>query len=207
MFHYATGYRMRRHMPDTLDAIYQLRGREFHDRLGWAVDVDEDGREIDRFDTQATLYCWIEEPGGKLAGAMRFLSTAEPHMLADVFEALHGWSLGIRSPGIWECTRFVVDEEHRGWSTPTGLNRATAELLIGGFELAQSGEIPSILGIFYRPMLRVYRQYGWVPTILETRASDRDRRADDIMCGVWHVDDEHLGRMRELTGIREVLVR
>lgn len=68
--------------------------------------LPEAGR--DRFDTEETVYVLAGE-GGVLQGCARLNPTTSPHMLGELLAPLCDLQPMPSGPGIWECSRFVVD--------------------------------------------------------------------------------------------------
>src|SRR5690349_6395132 len=95
---------------ELIDQMFQLRAKVFHERLGWDVSV-ENNREKDKYDELDPLYALAVTDDGRVVGTFRLLQTIGPHMLAEVFKELMPEGVPVRSPIIWESTRFCVDTE------------------------------------------------------------------------------------------------
>lgn len=55
---------------ELIDQMFRMRAEVFSGRLDWEVSL-ENGREIDRFDTEDTLYLLsLDEQSGQLRGAI-----------------------------------------------------------------------------------------------------------------------------------------
>jgi len=79
----------RRQFEHGLEQMHQTRREVFVDRLGWALEVDGAGREIDEFDTPDAEYLLDVEPAtGRLLGSVRLLRTDRPHLLSEYFADL-----------------------------------------------------------------------------------------------------------------------
>lgn len=200
MIRYFQG-RDRAYYPSETNEMFELRKRQFRDRLNWKVTV-RDGWEIDEFDEMNPLYLVsIHNPTGAVAGCLRFLSTTGPTMMKNVFDAYFDEPFGIETPLMWECTRLAIEPTiATKWLTPTGLCRATFELMQGGCEVAMLAGVEQIVGIFDNSMLRVYRRVGWSPEII---ASTRRLSKYPIHVGLWSVDEPSLAAMRDRSGITE----
>lgn len=185
--------------PNETNEMFQLRRRQFRDRLDWDVIV-RDGWEIDEFDDMNPLYLVsIHEQSNTVAGSLRFLSTTGPTMMKNVFDSYFEEPFSIESPLAWECTRLAIEPTiARTWLTPTGMCRATFELMQGGLEVAMQAGVEQIVGIFDNAMLRVYRRVGWSPEII---ASTDKVGKHVIHVGLWSVDRESLSSMQERSGI------
>ena len=111
--------------PRLRDEMFTHRAEQFRTRLGWDVSVDAQGHERDEYDDLNPLYIIWETADGGHGGSSRFLPTTGPVMVNDHFS--HLLSGPIRSPLIWECTRFCM-------APGQGPNVAAA-LMLGGGEL------------------------------------------------------------------------
>lgn len=191
--------RDRASFPYETNEMFQLRKRQFRDRLNWDVSV-HDGWEIDEFDDMNPLYLvsWCEQANA-VAGCLRFLPTSGPTMMKNVFDRYFDEPFEIESPLIWECTRLAIEPTIASkWLTPTGLCRATFELMQGGLEVAMQAGVEQIVGIFDNAMLRVYRRVGWSPEIIAS--TDRVGR-HVIHVGLWEVNEASLASMQSRSGI------
>jgi len=110
--------------PKLRDSMFRDRADQFRTRLGWPVDVDEQGQERDQYDALNPLYVIWEQADGSHGGSMRFLPTTGRVMVNEIFGHLTGGG-PICSPLIWECTRFCL-------SRGAGPKVATALMLAGG---------------------------------------------------------------------------
>lgn len=151
--------------------MFQDRADQFANRLGWDVAVDAAGEERDEYDAMNPLYVIWDEPDGRHGGSMRFLPTTGPVMVNDHFG--HLTTGPVRSPLIWECTRFCLA---RG----AGAHVAAA-LMLGGGEIMQGFGIRHFVGVFDARMVRIYRMIGSSPEILGSAGEGRDR----ISVGLW----------------------
>ncbi|CTQ33377.1 acyl-homoserine-lactone synthase [Jannaschia rubra] len=167
MIRYLYGTDLDRH-PDLAAAMFRDRAAQFRDRMGWAVTVDAMGWETDDYDGMDPIYVIVEDAAGGHAASMRFLPTTGPTMLADVFPHLMGGA-PIRSPLVWECTRFCL--------SPGAGAGAARRLLLGAVELGLAMGVTHSVGVFDAPMTRIYRRLGWSPEVLGTQ--------DGISAGLW----------------------
>jgi acyl homoserine lactone synthase len=158
--------------PSLAAAMFRDRARQFRDRMGWDVTVDDLGWETDQYDALDPIYVIAEDGSGGHAASMRFLPTMGRTMTSEIFPYLIS-EAAVRSPSTWECTRFCL--------APVGGRSCAAgtaqKLLLGGLQLGLSMGLTHSLGVFDRPMIRVYRRLGWEPELLGTR--------DDISAGLW----------------------
>ncbi|MEM9796712.1 MAG: acyl-homoserine-lactone synthase [Pseudomonadota bacterium] len=155
-------------IPDLAADMFRDRTTQFRDRMGWDVTVDDLGWETDEYDAMDPLYVIAEDAQGCHAGSMRFLPTTGPTMLGDVFGHLMGGA-PLRSPVIWECTRFCLSPE-----AGPGVAR---KLLIAACRLGLDMGLSHSVAVFDDQMARVYRRLGWAPEIIGS--------ADGISAGIW----------------------
>ncbi|MEM1387238.1 MAG: acyl-homoserine-lactone synthase [Pseudomonadota bacterium] len=158
-------------MPALRESMYTDRAAQFHDRLEWQVKVDADGFETDEYDAKNPLYVIWERPDGSHGGSMRFLPSTAETMVNDHFTHLAGAE--IRSPLIWECTRFCL--------APDAEPRISSALMLGALEVGLGFYLTDIVGVFDARMVRIYRRLGWEPTVLGTQGAGRHA----ISVGLW----------------------
>jgi len=157
------------------DTMFRDRARQFRDRLKWDVHVDAQGYERDEYDAQDPLYVIWQNPDGRHGGSMRFLPTLGATMVNDHFsDLLHGDV--IRSPSIWECTRFCL--------APNADTRIAAALMLGGGEVMRGFGVTQFVGVFDARMVRIYRMIGASPDVLGSGGEGRSR----ISVGMWNYD-------------------
>lgn len=180
--------------PTLAHSMFEDRKAQFHDRLAWDVTVHDDGTERDEYDALNPLYVIWEQPDGRHGGSMRFLPTTGDTMINDHFLSLTD-GVEIRSPFIWECTRFCL--------APDTLPRVSAALMLGGMELGLAFHLSHAVGVFDARMVRVYRRLGWGPVILGSDGAGRDA----ISVGLWAFEDELRPRLLERAGIPDEVSR
>lgn len=152
------GHKAHKH-PDLIDQMFRLRAKVFSDRLGWAVSVS-DGRERDKYDDLEPLYALALTEDRKVVGTFRLLQTLGPHMLAEVFKELMPDGIPVRSPIIWESTRFCVDTELAQKRGERGLAEVTAILLSSLLEIGLYAGLSHILTVIDIRMERILRRAG-----------------------------------------------
>ncbi|MEM6940391.1 MAG: acyl-homoserine-lactone synthase [Pseudomonadota bacterium] len=162
--------------PTLRDTMFRDRADQFKVRLGWDVTIDAEGYERDEYDDINPLYVIWEEPDGTHGGSMRFLPTTGPAMVNDHFGHLIQGPL--RSPLIWECTRFCLRRK-------AGAHVAAA-LMLGGGEIMQGFGIKHFVGVFDARMVRIYRMIGSSPEVLGSQGTGRDL----ISVGLWDFTPE-----------------
>ena len=187
MLRYIYGHDLHHH-ADLARAMFRDRAAQFRDRLGWAVTVDDNGEERDRYDALNPLYVIWQRADGGHGGSMRFLPTTGPVMVNDVFGHLTGGA-PVQSPAIWECTRFCL--------APDADSGVAAALMLGGGEIMRNFQVRHFVGVFDARMVRIYRAIGSSPDILGSEGEGRDR----ISVGLWAFSDDARARVAARAGI------
>lgn len=180
--------------PKLAASMFRDRADQFRTRLGWEVEVDENGFERDQYDLLNPLYVIWETPEGKHGGSMRFLPTTGQVMVNDVFGHLTGGG-PITSPLIWECTRYCLSRDAQP--------KVAAALMLGGGEIMTGFGIRHFVGVFDRRMVRIYRAIGSEPEVLGSQGTGRDR----ISFGLWSFEPEARLRVAARAGISPELSR
>ena len=187
MLRYIYGHDLHRH-PRLAHSMFKDRADQFRNRLGWDVQVDENGEERDSYDTHDPLYVIWENADGSHGGSMRFLPTTGPVMVNDVFGHLTGGA-PVTSPLIWECTRFCLSRDAK--------SHVAAALMLGGGEIMSGFGIRHFVGVFDARMVRIYRAIGSSPEVLGSEGEGRDR----ISGGLWDFSEEARARVAARAGI------
>lgn len=187
MLRYLYGDELDTH-PRLRDTMFRDRATQFADRLGWAVTVDGRGEERDDYDAMNPLYVIRETAEGRHGGSMRFLPTTGRTMVNDHFTHLTD-GVEIRSPFIWECTRFCLAPE---------ADPRTAPLLMAACgEIMRGFSLDHLVGVFDRRMVRIYRRIGAPPEVIGSAGTGRTR----ISVGLWSREDADADRVHAQAGI------
>ncbi|MBX2855644.1 MAG: GNAT family N-acetyltransferase [Rhodobacteraceae bacterium] len=179
--------------------MFQSRARLFRGRLGWDVAVDSHGCERDEYDAFDPLYVVVIDEQDRHIGSLRILPTTGPNMTADHFAHLSGGG-AIRSPLIWEVTRFCV--ESSDWIEESSVRRAGLELMLAAHELAEYAGVKQFLATFDRRMLTIYKRCGWEPDLLGFEGAGRQR----VYLGLWDVEPEVGVNLRRKLRISDKIV-
>jgi len=151
--------------PELIDEMHKLRARVFKDRLGWDVTV-VNGRERDRFDDLSPLYVIAVGLGGQVVGSLRALQTTGPTMLGEVFSELLPPGEVVRSPLMWESTRFNIDMDYAARRGDGAVSQITSELLCGLAEVGVAAGLTHIVSVYDILMERVLKRAGADPVRL-----------------------------------------
>ncbi|MAU53804.1 MAG: autoinducer synthase [Roseovarius sp.] len=182
-----------------LDEMFKLRARVFGDRLGWQVNV-VDGRERDVFDDLDPAYAVGLDDDGNVVSCVRALQTTGPHMLSDVFYAILDGEPPLRSPHLWESTRFCVDTQRLGRGRgPNSVSYATCELMIASLEAAKRAGVSDIVTVIDPVMDRVLKRSGNAPYDYVGRQAEMGKVP--ALAALLDCTDERIARIRKFSGI------
>jgi acyl homoserine lactone synthase len=195
------GHERSRH-PQQIDAMHRLRARVFAERLAWSVTV-ENGWEVDDFDKLDPLYLISEDAAGRIRGTVRLLPTTGPNMLSDVFSELLPANQSVRSPRIWESSRFSVDHEALAERSDKLVNRTTAELLCGMTEVGIRAGLDFIVSVVDVHMERVLKRAN---CHCERLGQPKKIGKVTTIAGLWEIGDELLNNLRAASGIEGPVV-
>jgi acyl homoserine lactone synthase len=149
--------------PNLLRQVYRLRAQVFADRLGWDVTV-QNGLETDVFDKLDPAHVVSLDAKGRVVGCMRLLQTTGPHMLSDVFSDILDGDAPLRSPHVWEATRFCIDMKRLGRGKDrNSISYVTNEVMVGAFEYAAKAGVMDSVAVIDPIMNRLLIRSGNAP--------------------------------------------
>ena len=108
---------------------------------------------------------------------MRFLPTTGDTMINTYFVDLTD-GVTIKSPFIWECTRFCL--------APNAERSVSREILLGTVEMGLQFGIKYFVGVFDLQMKRIYRRIGWSPEVIGEGVISGKK----ICTGLWPVSKD-----------------
>lgn len=188
MLHFLSGKELLR-KRSIRDSMFKDRAELFGERLGWDVNIDQNGHERDAYDAENPLYIIWTLENGLHGGSMRILPTVGNTMLNDHFTHLSE-NVRIKSPFIWECTRFCVP--HRVSS-----RRISAIILHSVCVLGRESNLTYYAGVFDRPMDRVYKRIGWEPDVI-----GYEQHQKSVTClGLWPIEAAAERRLENSSGL------
>lgn len=191
MLHYVYGTDLD-NFPKLRDTMFRDRAEQFANRLGWdAVNVDENGHEMDHYDSLNPLYIIWEMADGSHGGSMRMMPTVGQTMVNDHFAHLTG-GVRIQSPLIWECTRFCI--------SPRADRRATAALVVAAGELMDEFALEHFVGVFFEKMERVF-SLSYINADVLGVDPQMDAAGDRIAVGTWEITPKTIERNLARVGI------
>ncbi len=171
--------------PTLANQMFQDRRAQFHEDFGWELDVDDLGREIDKYDLMNPLYVILRDPDGRHLGSGRLMPTTGPTMIADHFSDMTD-GVRIASPLIWEVTRVFI--ARRG----EGSIRNAAALMWAGCQIARKAGVEFLVGVTAARMVRVFTACGWKPDVIGQRSVGTDSA---ISACLWEVSQETCDRL------------
>ena len=180
--------------PKLRDSMFRDRADQFRTRLGWEVTVDAQGFERDEYDDLNPLYVIWQKPNGLHGGSMRFLPTTGRTMVNEHFPHLTD-GVEIRSPLIWECTRFCLSRDAD--------TRVAGALMMGAGEILRGFGLTHLLGVFDARMVRIYRAIGASPDVLGSTGDGRER----ISVGLWEYDGADQSKVLARAGLSKPISR
>jgi len=179
-----------------LNAMYRARKTLFVDRLGWTMPVDDDGREIDRFDALSPVYLVDTDDRGRHRGSVRMLPTTGDTVLGDRIAALFD-GLPVASPSVWEFTRFCVSGENRRTLAPRDVRQTTLDLLLAICETCMAKGVDHVVGSFDQRMRTVCDLAGWSPELLGRGIGDHGV----VYLGIWETTAANAAILRAAGGV------
>lgn len=185
--------------PHIMNEMFKLRARVFGDRLGWDVTV-KDGMERDKFDDMNPHYAVGLDDDGNVVSCVRALQTTGPHMLSDVFHAILGGEPPLRSPNLWESTRFCVDTKRlaRG-KDRNSVSYATCELMIASLEAAREAGVTDIVTVIDPLMDRILKRSGNTPYGYVGKQADMGKVP--ALAALLDCTEERIARVRDFANI------
>lgn len=179
--------------PALANQMYRDRRTQFREDLGWELEVDQMGREIDEYDLLNPLYLILRGPDGSHLASTRLMPTTGPTMIADHFSDLTD-GVQIESPLIWECTRFFVADRK------ANSRKNAAALMWAGCQFALRAGVQFYVGVTAANMVRVFNACGWKSDVIGQKTTEKD---GDICACLWEVSEDNCERLRKRAGIEK----
>lgn len=163
-------------LPLLRDQMFADRRRQFMEQMGWDLQTDATGREMDEYDALNPLYVIVTDDDGKHAASMRVMPTTGRTMLAEKFPHLTS-GLTIASEATWEITRFFVPRRED--------RRLAPALMWAGCETALRAGVSSYAGVVSTHMVRVFALFGAKAEILNRAQSPEG----EICACIWEMSE------------------
>jgi acyl-homoserine lactone synthase len=148
----------RRLYQDVLEDYWHIRHDIYVGERRWLELAKPDQREIDQFDTPATVYLMALE-GRRVVGSHRLVPTTEPTLMSDVFPYL-SLKGAISRPDVYELSRVFVVKERRGEAANP---RIESIVMAGTMEYALIEELSQFTIVMETWWLPRFQQMGWNP--------------------------------------------
>ncbi|TGD96735.1 acyl-homoserine-lactone synthase [Methylobacterium nonmethylotrophicum] len=145
---------------DALDQHRALRLGIVEETCRRVLRAGDGGTACDPFDTEATRYLLALDGAGRVAGGTRLLPAERPTPLSEVFSHLADLRGFERSPGTWECTRFLLSPRFR---EDRPLSRAAGVVAAGLIEHCLEQGIPRLNLVSETYWIPRMAELGWRP--------------------------------------------
>lgn len=159
--------------------MFRDRAEIFGKKMGWDVNVDARGFEIDEYDIPNLTIYLIVRDGDKHLASLRLNPVQSACMAIDHFGDLCTMDMIDDPQYCAEVTRFCVSAEDPKGELAKHLMFANAKFIY------ESAMFNSCLGVFYPAMKRVYKRIGFEPVLLN---EIKDFNVDDgktLCVGQW----------------------
>lgn len=178
---------------DMLNAFFRARYEIYVKEKGWMPE-SPDGLEKDQFDTQSATYL-IGELDGRVIAGSRFVPTAEPHLLSEVFPHLCTQGL-VRDPRVAEWTRGFILPEFRGGNGLPVMALFCSAVMEWSLQEGIT-EIGGIQEVFWLPL---WKRFGWT-----FRALGEPSKIDGDFCvpGFCEVSTDALAKVRRRANLTQ----
>jgi acyl-homoserine lactone synthase len=120
----------RHRYEDVLEQHFRLRHDIFVGERKWEALRKPDGREIDGFDDEDTIYL-LALDGRRVVGGHRLYPTTKPSMMSEIFPYLAAVRGYPADPLVWEWSRYFVVRDHRDGDLNLRLMAAVQEFCLG----------------------------------------------------------------------------
>ncbi len=153
-----------RHLyEEALDQHYRIRNDIFIEERRWSALQSYDGREIDQFDHDGTIYLLGIDPSFGVVAGSRLLPTTRPTLLSGVFPQLADIRGIPEGPDIYEWTRlFVVSSKRQDGR----LCRWAGAVKCGMLEYCLQEDIHTFSGVAETYWMPRIIAMGWHPRML-----------------------------------------
>lgn len=188
---------------DSLVEMHRLRKIIFKDRMGWDVNISQEGLEVDDYDLPETIYILVRDEKKRVVGTWRMLPSNSPSMVRNIWpEFLRGFPIPT-TPNVWETSRFGV---HSYASDKTDyvkhVNMTTVKLIWALTKTCLLCGITDIYTMYNLQVGRSVRRIGFIP---EEVSEIRDIEGNKSVVGRFKMDEAALRRIEYLTAFTDKL--
>lgn len=180
--------------PELFEKIWRFRHKQFVERLGWMELRSEDGREMDRFDTEDAIHLAVVS-NDEVVGYTRLLRTSRPHLLSDVYPEIMQGQDWPRSDAIYEWTRCISNDK----AAKFGDVQASHMLITGVLEFCLVSGIQGMIVETHPKLVSWMLETGYKVDTLNTPQMINDVPVVPVYIGATRAA---LERHHEMFGIR-----
>ncbi|HZH11273.1 MAG TPA: acyl-homoserine-lactone synthase [Microvirga sp.] len=176
---------------ECIQQFYCLRHEIFVEERGWGDLRRADGREIDAYDNDHSIYL-LAIDAGRVVGGQRLYPTLLPHMISEVFP--HMAQRGIpQGRDVFEWTRYFVIKARRTGRTDCRLLAAMQEFCL------EEGisEVTAVVEMWWLPR--------WQQTGFKVRPLGLPHLIEGQPCiaAAIEISEQSLAHVRKIAGLRE----
>lgn len=184
----------------SLVEMHKLRKVIFKDRMGWDVDINAEGLEIDNYDLPETIYFLVKNDQNMVVGTWRMLPSSSPSMIRDIWPAfLKNFPMPV-SNDVWECSRFGVHSYGaQGREHINQVNKTTVKLIWSMVKTCLLADIKYIYTMYNPHVGKSVRKIGFIP---EATTEEIPVEGIPSIVGRFRMDQEVLDRIERLTGFK-----
>ncbi len=179
--------------------MHKVRKLIFKDRMGWDVDINASGLEIDDYDLPETVYILVRDDSGRVSGVWRMLPSASPSMIRNIWpEFLDSFEMPVDDHA-WEVSRFgVYTYANSPRDNIKASNRITAKLILGLLSVCQ---LTGITDIYTMYNLQIAKSVGKIGFFAEETSEEIPVEGKPSVVGRIRTDLEALNRVKNITGM------
>lgn len=179
--------------------MHKVRKLIFKDRMGWDVDLTQEGLEVDNYDLPETVYIIARDNLNRVAGVWRILPSSCPSMIRDIWpDFLNSFDMPINDSA-WEASRFGVQAYHDNpKDNIRSVSKITSELIVALLKVCVITGIESIYTMYNLQIARSVRKVGFFAEETSKEILIEDKPS---VVGRVRTDAEALVRVQEKTGI------
>lgn len=185
-----------RHLYESaIEQHFALRHHLFVEERGWEALRRPDGREIDNYDNEDTIYLLALEDD-RVVGGHRLYPTTKSSMMSDIFPHLASVRGFPCDPTIWEWSRYFIVPDRRDGNLNLRLMAAVQEFCLGqGIE-----QVSAIIEMWWLPR---FQDAGFVITPLGLPALVENAWT---MAALIEINESTLRSLRQRTGETSVIL-
>lgn len=148
---------------DSIIEMHRVRKFIFKDRMGWDIDISDEGLEIDDYDLPETIYILARDAKMRVSGVWRMLPSTSPSMIRDLWpEFLEDFQMP-KDSFSWEVSRFGVHSyEDSPKAVVQNFNKITAQLITGLVTVCNMTNIQDIYTMYNPQVGKAVSRTGFI---------------------------------------------